>query len=82
MAYWKNSLFVFKTFEPSSLVSRRSGATPHRNFDSAVLCLNGRNNLQYVCSRQPVYTVELQWLEHLLNHENMLETGVVQANKC
>ena len=25
--------------------------------------------------------VELQWLEHLWNHENMLETGVVRANK-
>ena len=25
------------------------------------------------------YTVELQWLEHLWNHENMFETGVVRA---
>ena len=24
-------------------------------------------------------TVELQWLEHLWNHENMFETGVVRA---
>ena len=29
-----------------------------------------------------VYTVELQWLELLLNHENMFETGVVRANEC
>ena len=29
-----------------------------------------------------LYTVELQWLEHLLNHEYMFETGVVQANEC
>ena len=28
------------------------------------------------------YTVELQWLEHLWNHENMFETGVVRANVC
>ena len=28
------------------------------------------------------YTVELQWLEHLWNHENMFETGVVRANEC
>ena len=28
------------------------------------------------------YTVELQWLEHLSDHENMFETGVVQANAC
>ena len=27
------------------------------------------------------YTVELQWLEHLWNHENMFETGVVRANE-
>ena len=27
-----------------------------------------------------IYTVELQWLEHLWNHENMFETGVVRAN--
>ena len=24
-----------------------------------------------------LYTVELQWLEHIWNHENMFETGVV-----
>ena len=29
-----------------------------------------------------VITVELQWLEHLWNHENMLETGVVRGSKC
>ena len=28
------------------------------------------------------YTVELQWLEHLWNHDNMFETGVVRANEC
>ena len=27
------------------------------------------------------YTVELQWLEHLWNHENIFETGVVRANE-
>ena len=27
-------------------------------------------------------TVELQWLEHLWNHENMFETGVGRANEC
>ena len=26
------------------------------------------------------YTVELQWLEQLWDHENMFETGVVRAN--
>ena len=28
------------------------------------------------------HTVELQWLEHLWDHENKFETGVVQANEC
>ena len=26
--------------------------------------------------------VEFQWLEQLLNHANMFETGVVRANAC
>ena len=26
-----------------------------------------------------IYTLELQWLEHLWNHENMFETGLVRA---
>ena len=29
-----------------------------------------------------INTVELQWLEHLLNHEKMFKTGEVRANKC
>ena len=29
-----------------------------------------------------IHTVELQWLEHLWNLENMFETGVVRANEC
>ena len=28
------------------------------------------------------YTVELQWLEHLWDEENMFETAVVRANEC
>ena len=28
------------------------------------------------------YTVELQWLKHLWNHQNIFEAGVVQANEC
>ena len=27
-------------------------------------------------------TVEVRMLEHLGNHENMFETGVVRANEC
>ena len=26
--------------------------------------------------------VELQWLEHLWNHENMFETGAIRVNEC
>ena len=26
-------------------------------------------------------TVELQWLEHLWDHDNLFETGVVRANE-
>ena len=28
------------------------------------------------------YTVELRWLEHFWNHENMFEIGGVRANEC
>ena len=31
--------------------------------------------------RKVLNTVELQWLEHLRDHENMFETGVVPANE-
>ena len=27
-------------------------------------------------------TVELQWLEHPRDYENMFETGIVRANEC
>ena len=27
------------------------------------------------------YTVELQWLEHLWDHENMFEIGEIRANE-
>ena len=29
-----------------------------------------------------INTVELQWLEHLWNYENLFRTGVVPANEC
>ena len=29
-----------------------------------------------------VNTVELQWLGHLWNHENILEIGEVRTNEC
>ena len=34
------------------------------------------NNFEYVD------TVELQWLEHIWDHGNMFETGVVRAKGC
>ena len=30
----------------------------------------------------PNKVTELQWLEQLLDHENMFETGVVRADEC
>ena len=38
--------------------------------------------LLFAYDPKTVGTVELQWLEHLRNLENMLETGVVRANEC
>ena len=37
---------------------------------------------EFTITRVSSRTVELQWLEHLWNHENMFETGVVRANEC
>ena len=34
------------------------------------------------CFLHFISTVELQWLEHLWNHENMFEAWVVRANEC
>ncbi|MEW8487794.1 MAG: hypothetical protein AB2705_21650, partial [Candidatus Thiodiazotropha sp.] len=44
-----------------------------------------KNNANLASSESPEklqYTVELQWLEHLWNHEIMFETRVVRANEC
>ena len=43
-----------------------------------------RLNLEEIRSilNETANTVELQWLEHLWNHENMFKTGVVRANEC
>ena len=38
---------------------------------------NNSNN-----NNNSINTVELQWLEHVWNHENMFETGEVRANEC
>ena len=40
-----------------------------------------RHNKSYVCKEIQTNTVELQWLEHLCDHKNMFETGVVRANE-
>ena len=38
---------------------------------------------QFVVSDQGQHcTVELQWLEHLWNQENIFKTGVVRAYEC
>ena len=44
--------------------------------------LNHRNlhpTLRFTKVVQKVATVELQWLEHLWDHENQFESGVVRA---
>ena len=28
------------------------------------------------------FTVDLEWLEHIWNHENMFKTEVVRASEC
>ena len=47
---------------------------------------NGRvaspESVPSVLKLQLLNTVELHWLEHLWDYENMFETGVVRANEC
>ena len=60
-------------------------------------CFNGKNYLRSIrkiplfsgstfgnkhCHKFHQVTVELQWLEHLWDHENYFETGGVRANEC
>ena len=48
-------------------------------FPAYTLIIGRRKSLQL---KSKTDTVELQWLEHLGNHENMFEIGVVRANEC
>ena len=45
-------------------------------------CKNVKKELVYVRLSFLNYTVELQWPEHIWNHEIMFETEVVRANDC
>ena len=44
--------------------------------------LQNNNSVVRLVSPPPPNTVKLQWLKHLLDYENMFETGVVRANEC
>ena len=45
------------------------------------LCVT-RQDYIHVFAYAVTNTAEVQWLEHLWNHENMFEAGVVRANEC
>ena len=65
------SCFNFLTRIPNSLVS--------------FLTINiQRHSIQKLHKHEKAHraiAIELQWLEHLWNHENMFETGVVRVNE-
>ena len=42
----------------------------------------GRSGAINVWNIFSLYTVELQWLEHLWNHKNKFDTWVVRADEC
>ena len=50
--------------------------------EPVVLQLRGMDTLSGEVTLLFLFTVELQWLEHFRNHENMFETGVVRSNEC
>ena len=45
------------------------------------ISLVNQDNLNNI-DDENINIVELQWLEHLWNHKNMFETGIVRANEC
>ena len=47
-----------------------------------MVCIIRLSPLQGFLSKVKDNTEELQWLDHLWNHENMFETGLVRANEC
>ena len=74
---------VYKcVFNPIAL--RQSGQNPIDSIVLAILSVIGLNSLSDSCM-QNLYSaphnyhiiVELQWLEHLWNHENMFKTGII-----
>ena len=71
---------AFSAIHKSVPVNMRHGTNPRSQEQSNVRRFGNRT------MRRPtvrlLYTVELQWLAHLWNHENMLKTGVVRANEC
>ena len=53
--------------------------------DFKLECSTSKTNVKFegrCCGKRFIYTVELEWLEHFFNHENMFDTGVVRANEC
>ena len=64
---------------------RASSVDPDKQFIMGCLIWsNAVCKLNYICTCIFVllHTVELQWLEHLWDYENVFETGVVRANEC
>ena len=58
--------------------------SPHRgdsNEYTQYTIFNIKRTITRNYSKIPI-TVELQWLEHLKDHENMVEAGVVRASEC
>ena len=45
----------------------------------AAITKNSKTNEIVISSRTARYTVDLQWLKHPWDYENLFETGVVRA---
>ena len=53
-----------------------------QNKIATILCQNFHGVVKLSACQACLNTAELQWFEHIWDHENMFETGVVQANQC
>ena len=76
----RKGLFIFEIEEPIAGIRVKSVSDTDQ-----VVPLEQLLWFYTLCSDYMYYfgfTVELQWLEHFSDHENMFETGVVRANEC
>ena len=75
--------FLDESFKMGSILISDYALRGANAFTKKLTPLTGEVILKIVfASPESILIVELQWLEHLWNHEKIFKTGIVQANEC